>query len=46
MTQDKIAQYFDDLTTNSQVLAEDADISLTDALIELFRRCRKRASSH
>jgi len=36
MTQDKIAQYFDDLTTNSQALAKDADISLTDALIELL----------
>lgn len=36
MTQDKIAQYFDALTTSSQALAQDAEISLTDALIEVL----------
>lgn len=36
MTQDKIAQYFDALTTRSQALAQDTAMSLTAALTEVL----------
>jgi len=36
MTQEKIATYFEALTTSTQALARDADISMIDALIEVL----------
>ncbi|AEJ31530.1 MULTISPECIES: class I SAM-dependent methyltransferase [Leuconostoc] len=36
MTQEKIAQGFDALTTSMQALAQDMDVSITDALIEII----------
>lgn len=36
MTQEKIAEYFDALTVSANELAQDADMSMTDALIEVL----------
>lgn len=36
MTQEKIAQGFEALTTSMQALSKDTDVSLTDALIEIM----------
>ncbi|CAM3151427.1 class I SAM-dependent methyltransferase [Leuconostoc rapi] len=46
MTQEKIAQGFDALTTSMQALAQDMDVSITDALIEIIEDVQAGSIHH
>lgn len=46
MTQEKIAKYFDALTTSTQALAQDANMSMTNALIEVLEDIRTGNVQH
>ena len=46
MTQEKIAEYFDALTVSANELAQDADMSMTDALIEVLENIYRGDVQH